>query len=100
MLGLPSNVFKGVIVTFKRSEAFGFIRSCQVSGDVYVHTEHMDREVKKGSDLVGKTVLFTVKDAGRKSLDPGMLCWLLSLFLCQWFVEGLLLGMVEWGRGA
>lgn len=68
MLGLPSNVFKGVIVTFKRSEAFGFIRSCQVSGDVYVHTDHMDREVKKGSDLVGKTVLFTVKDADRKSL--------------------------------
>ena len=31
--------------------------------------EHMDREVKKGSDLVGKTVLFTVKDAGRKSLE-------------------------------
>jgi hypothetical protein len=29
----------------------------------------MDREVKKGSDLVGKTVIFTVKDAGRKSLE-------------------------------
>ena len=42
-----------------------------MSGDVYVHStlEHMDREVKKGSDLVGKTVLFTVKDAGRKSLE-------------------------------
>ena len=38
-------------------------------GDVYVHTEHMDREVKKGSDLVGKTLLFTVKDAGRNSLE-------------------------------
>ena len=33
---------------------------------IYVH---IDREVKKGSDLVGKIVLFTVKDAGRKSLE-------------------------------
>ena len=37
--------------------------------DVYVHIEQMDREVKKCSDLMGKTVLFTAKDAGRKSLE-------------------------------
>ena len=34
-----------------------------------MHNEHIDREVKKGSDLVGETVLFTVKDADRKSLN-------------------------------
>ena len=38
-------------------------------GDVYVHIEQMDREVKKCSNLMGKTVLFTAKDAGRKSLE-------------------------------
>ena len=38
-------------------------------GDVYVHIEQMDREVKKCSDLMGKTVLFTDKDAGRKFLE-------------------------------
>ena len=58
-----------VIVTFKKSEVFAFSRSCQLHGDVYVHTEQMDREVKKCSDLMGKTVLFTTKDAGRKSLE-------------------------------
>ena len=66
---LPSYVFKGVIVTFKKSEVFAFIRSCQLPGDVYVHTEQMDREVKKCSYLMGKTVPFTAKDAGRKSLE-------------------------------
>ena len=35
VLDLPSYVFKGVILTFKKIEALGFIRSCQVSGDVY-----------------------------------------------------------------
>ena len=57
---VPSNVFKRVIVTLKKSEAFGFIRSFQVAGDVYMHTEHMDKDCKKDSDLVGKTVLCTV----------------------------------------
>ena len=66
---LPSYVFKGVIVTFKKSDVFAFIRSCQLPGDVYVHTEQMDREVKKCSYLMGKIVLFTAKDAGRKSLE-------------------------------
>ena len=35
VLDLPSYVFKGVILTFKKIEALRFIRSCQVSGDVY-----------------------------------------------------------------
>ena len=30
---------------------------------------YMDMKVKEGSGLVGKTVLFTVKDPGRKSLE-------------------------------
>ena len=34
-----------------------------------MHIEQMDREVKKCSDLMGKTVLFTDKDAGRKFLE-------------------------------
>jgi hypothetical protein len=57
VLNLPSYVFKGVIVTFQKNEM------CMC-----VHNEHMDREVKKGSDLVGKTVLFSVEDAAIKSL--------------------------------
>ena len=59
VLNLPSYVFKGVIVTFKKNEM------CMC---VHIHNEHMDREVKEGSDLVGETVLFTVEDAARKSL--------------------------------
>ena len=69
MFDLPSYVFKRVIVNFKKSEAFTFIKSCQLPGDVYMHIEQMDREVKKCSNLMGKTVLFTAKDAGRKSLE-------------------------------
>ena len=33
MFNLPSYVFKGVLVTFKKSEAFAAIRSCQLPGD-------------------------------------------------------------------
>ena len=70
MLDLPPYLFKGVIVTHKINEAFVFIRSCQVAGDVFVHTEDLDKDVKKeGVDLVGRTVLFTVKDSGKKSLE-------------------------------
>jgi hypothetical protein len=46
----------------------------QVSGDVYMHTEHKDREVMKGIDLVVKTVFFTVNDANRKSLEARKVC--------------------------
>ena len=70
LLDLPPYLFKGVIVTHKKNEAFVFIRSCQVAGDVFVYTEDFDKDVKKeGADLVGRIVLFTVKDSGKKSLE-------------------------------
>ena len=73
VLDLPSYLFKGVLISFKMRETLGlgFVRSCQVSGDVYINTARMGMERKDFSSCVGRTVLFTVQDAGssRTSLE-------------------------------
>merc|ERR1719233_2500665 len=69
LLDLPPYYFKGVIVTLKKTEGFLFIRSDQVVGDVFVSIEKVDLKGTKEDDLLGKTVHFTVKDCGKKSLE-------------------------------
>ena len=70
---LPSYTFKGVIVSVKAQfwhrHSFGFIRSSQVSCDVFVPVDHMDTEGENFKDLVYRTVLFSLEDTGGKCLE-------------------------------
>jgi len=65
--------FLGNIVAFKTKEAYGFIRSEQVTGDVFFSPHHFD--TKQANDdvdieeLLGKWVHFTVKDVGKTSME-------------------------------
>ena len=65
--------FLGNIVAFKTRDEYGFIRSEQVTGDVFFSLHHLD--TKKANEevdvekLVGKWVNFTVKDVGKKSME-------------------------------
>eukprot|EP00092_Neocalanus_flemingeri_P035337 GFUD01038447.1.p1 GENE.GFUD01038447.1~~GFUD01038447.1.p1 ORF type:complete len:446 (-),score=137.17 GFUD01038447.1:127-1464(-) len=65
---LASYLFRGIIVTFKPGPGFGFIRSAQVFGDVFVNISNIDTELEE-VDLRGRRVLFTLEDVGKKSME-------------------------------
>jgi len=63
--------FFGNIVTFKSQDAYGFIRSEQVTGDVFFSLHHLstsDKDFCK-EGVLGKWVSFTIKDMGKKSME-------------------------------
>lgn len=65
--------FLGNVVAFKSEEEYGFIRSEQVTGDVFFSLHHLDRKKKcekvDVEKLLGKWVHFTVKDVGKTSME-------------------------------
>ena len=65
--------FLGNVVAFKTEEAYGFIRSEQVTGDVFFSLHHFDTKKKNEEvdvdKLLGKWVHFTVKDVGKRSME-------------------------------
>ena len=62
--------FLGNIVTFKPQDEYGFIRSEQVTGDVFFSLHHLDIGEKAiCPSVLGKWVNFTIKDAGKKSME-------------------------------
>jgi len=65
--------FLGNIVAFKTKEAYGFIRSEQVTGDIFFSPHHFDnKQANEDVDiekLLGKWVHFTVKDVGKTSME-------------------------------
>eukprot|EP00092_Neocalanus_flemingeri_P034806 GFUD01037878.1.p1 GENE.GFUD01037878.1~~GFUD01037878.1.p1 ORF type:complete len:594 (-),score=175.23 GFUD01037878.1:75-1856(-) len=63
--------FLGNIVTFKPQEAYGFIRSEQVTGDVFFSLNHMDStdKVSCTTGALGRWVTFVIKDCGKKSME-------------------------------
>jgi len=65
--------FLGNIVSFKTEEAYGFIRSEQVTGDIFFSLHHLDVSEKEGvvdvESFLGKWVNFTIKDMGKKSME-------------------------------
>ena len=65
--------YLGNVVAFKTEEAYGFIRSEQVTGDVFFSLHHFDTKKKDEEvdvdKLLGKWVHFTVKDVGKRSME-------------------------------
>ena len=62
--------FLGNIITFKPQDEYGFIRSEQVTGDVFFSLHHLDIVDKAScSGVLGRWVNFTIKDAGKKSME-------------------------------
>merc|ERR1719347_2314617 len=70
---LSNYKFIGKVVTFKTEEAYGFIRSEQVTGDIFFSLHHLEskkeHEEVDVENLVGMWVNFTVKDVGKKSME-------------------------------
>eukprot|EP00092_Neocalanus_flemingeri_P041185 GFUD01044844.1.p1 GENE.GFUD01044844.1~~GFUD01044844.1.p1 ORF type:complete len:595 (-),score=167.27 GFUD01044844.1:77-1861(-) len=68
---LADYTFLGNIVTFKPQEAYGFIRSEQVTGDVFFSLNHMDStdKVSCTTGALGRWVTFVIKDCGKKSME-------------------------------
>eukprot|EP00092_Neocalanus_flemingeri_P041183 GFUD01044841.1.p1 GENE.GFUD01044841.1~~GFUD01044841.1.p1 ORF type:complete len:595 (+),score=173.71 GFUD01044841.1:159-1943(+) len=68
---LADYTFLGNIVTFKPQEAYGFIRSEQVTGDVFFSLNHMDSTDKASctTGALGRWVNFVIKDCGKKSME-------------------------------
>ena len=63
--------FVGKIIKLKKDDDYGFLKSEQISGDVFFslhHTTGLEEPSGKG-DNVGKFVTFTVKDGGKKSME-------------------------------
>jgi len=63
--------FLGNIVSFKTEDSYGFIRSEQVTGDVFFSLHHLgqDDQVMDVHSFLGKWVQFTIKDMGKKSME-------------------------------
>ena len=63
--------FVGKIIKLKSDDDYGFLKSEQISGDVFFslhHTTGMEDMSGKGGN-VGKFVTFSVKDGGKKSME-------------------------------
>lgn len=63
--------YHGTIVKLKMDEEYGFIKSEQVSTDIFFSLHYTTGRNKflSGSDAIGKFVTFQVKDAGGKSVE-------------------------------
>jgi len=63
--------FRGTIVKLKKDEEYGFIKSDQVSTDIFFslhYTTGLNKSTP-GSEAIGKFVSFQVKDAGGRSVE-------------------------------
>jgi len=63
--------FLGRIVNFRHKDAYGFIRSSQVTGEVFFGLNHLESGGKdvRLETLIGQNVRFNVKDMGKKSIE-------------------------------
>ena len=62
--------FTGKIIKIKCEDDYGFLRSEQISGDVFFSLHHTTGLCKSSnSSIEGKFVSFQVKDAGKKSIE-------------------------------
>jgi len=94
--------FLGNIVTFKTEEAYGFIRSEQVTGDVFFSLHHLDIKNKDDDinvdSFLGKWVHFTVKDIGKKSMEARKVS-LVPSSTSVIYLKGRVMSWVKTGNG-
>ena len=65
---LRDHKFSGIIVTIKPDEEYGFLRSQQISEDIFFSTRHLPT----GNTEIfgpGALVTFSVRDVGKKSME-------------------------------
>ena len=65
---LRDHKFSGIIVTIKPDEEYGFLRSQQISEDIFFSTRHLPTG-NTGIVGPGALVTFSVRDVGKKSME-------------------------------
>jgi len=68
-LVLQDYKYVGKIVMLKPEDEYGFLRSDQISADVFFSLHYTTGFIKPNLDSMGKFVSFAVKDVGRKSME-------------------------------
>ena len=65
---LRDHKFSGIIVTIRPDEEYGFLRSQQISEDIFFSTRHLPTG-NTGIVAPGALVTFSVRDVGKKSME-------------------------------
>jgi len=68
-LVLQDYKYVGKIVMLKPEDEYGFLKSEQISSDVFFSLHYTTGFIKPNLDSMGKFVSFAVKDVGRKSME-------------------------------